>query len=291
MNPAAVLRSSARALKELLLENSLEFLPARRVWRQYSWARLRRDAVAGLNVALLAVAQGLAFAAMAGVPIAHGLTCAAVASLVGPLLSSSRHTILGPTNATAFLVFSGMTLLPAADREEMLPVIIFMAGAMLVVAAYCRLADLLQYVSRSVVVGYLAGCALLIMANQLAPVLGCRPPAEPPLSPGWSPGWSPAYPRCSGRPWSFRPSRWRAFRSAPSMAAAPDVCARVWPRARPPGCCWRAGRWMSTPCRPSPRDLVPAMPDLSDPSVWGRLSPLIGLARSPSPLSPRSKAP
>jgi SulP family sulfate permease len=279
MNPAAVLRSSARALRGLLLENSLEFLPARRVWRQYSWARVRRDAVAGVNVALLAVAQGLAFAAMAGVPIAHGLTCAAVASLVGPLLSSSRHTILGPTNATAFLVFSGMTLLPAADREEMLPVIIFMAGAMLVLAAYCRLADLLQYVSRSVVVGYLAGCALLIMANQLAPVLGVPTVGGATTFAGLVAG---LIPRLSEVQWPA------LVISAVTLAVHLGLRHR-WPRLPTFALALAAGaatglllaRWqvdVDTLPAFTAADLVPAMPDLSDPSVWGRLSPLIGLS-------------
>jgi len=279
MNPANVLRSSARALREVLLENSLEFLPARRVWRHYSWLRLRRDTVAGFNVALLAVAQGLAFAAMARVPISHGLTCAAVASLVGPLLSSSRHTILGPTNATAFLVFSGMALLPTADREEMLPVVIFMAGALLVVAAYCRLADLLQYVSRSVVVGYLAGCALLIMANQLAPMLGLPAGSGATTFAGLIASLLPRLPD----------TQWPDLTVSAATLAFYFGTRRLWPHLPSFALALAGGatagallNYFDQPVETltafSARDLVPAMPDLSDPSVWSRLNPLMGLA-------------
>jgi SulP family sulfate permease len=279
MNLANVLRSSARAAKGLLLENSLEFLPARRLWRHYSWSRLRRDLLAGLNVALLAIAQGLAFAAMAGVPIAHGLTCAAVASLVGPLLSSSRHTILGPTNATAFLVFSGLALLPAADREAMLPVLIFLAGALLVIAAYCRLADLLQYVSRSVVVGYLAGCALLIVANQLGPVLGLTSASGATTFAGLVAGLVPHLPEV----------QWPALLISAITLAVHVALRRRWPRMPTFALALAAGaltgallqQWhvpVSTLPAFTTRDLLPAMPDLSDPSVWARLSPLVGLA-------------
>ncbi|MFN0125614.1 MAG: SulP family inorganic anion transporter [Verrucomicrobiales bacterium] len=279
MNPAAALRSSVRALRGALLENALEFLPARRAWRLYSWNRLRRDGVAGFNVALLAVAQGLAFAAMAGVPISHGLTCAAVASLIGPLLSSSRHTILGPTNATAFMVFSGVALLPSSDGQEMLPVLIFMAGAMLVVAAYCRLADLLQYVSRSVIVGYLAGCALLIIANQLPPALGLPSAEDATTFAGLIAALIPHLPD----------AYWPALAVSAATLAVHFGLRLRWPRlptfamalaagAAIGALLARAGHPVDTLPSFTASDLAPAMPDLADPAVWGRLSPLMGLS-------------
>ena len=279
MNVAAALRSSARAARGLLLESSLELLPARRVWRHYSWSKLHHDMAAGLNVALLAVAQGLAFAAMAGVPISHGLTCAAIASLVGPLLSSSRHTILGPTNATAFLVFSGLSFLPASERVDMLPVLIFLAGTLLVIAAYCRLADLLQYVSRSVIVGYLAGCALLIIANQLAPALGVSPAAGATTFAGLIAGLIASLPSV----------QWPALALSALTLGTHLLLRRRWPRlptfalALAAGALAGAGlKALDLPIDTLPafttRDLVPAIPNLSDPAVWSRLSPLVGLA-------------
>ena len=279
MNVAAALRSSARAARGLLLESSLELLPARRVWRHYSWSKLHHDMAAGLNVALLAVAQGLAFAAMAGVPISHGLTCAAIASLVGPLLSSSRHTILGPTNATAFLVFSGLSFLPASERDDMLPVLIFLAGTLLVIAAYCRLADLLQYVSRSVIVGYLAGCALLIIANQLAPALGVSPAAGATTFAGLIAGLIASLPSV----------QWPALALSALTLGTHLLLRRRWPRlptfalALAVGALAGAGlKALDLPVDTLPafttRDLVPAIPNLSDPAVWSRLSPLVGLA-------------
>ena len=279
MNVAAALRSSARAARGLLLESSLELLPARRVWRHYSWSKLHHDMAAGLNVALLAVAQGLAFAAMAGVPISHGLTCAAIASLVGPLLSSSRHTILGPTNATAFLVFSGLSFLPASERDDMLPVLIFLAGTLLVIAAYCRLADLLQYVSRSVIVGYLAGCALLIIANQLAPALGVSPAAGATTFAGLIAGLIASLPSV----------QWPALALSALTLGTHLLLRRRWPRlptfalALAAGALAGAGlKALDLPIDTLPafttRDLVPAIPNLSDPAVWSRLSPLVGLA-------------
>jgi sulfate permease, SulP family len=172
MTLAKRVRGLAQEVKKFVQDSSLDLLPARAQFRGYSWRHLQRDGAAGLNVALLAIAQGVAFATMAGLPPSYGLTCAAVASLVGPLLASSRYTILGPTNATAFLIFSAMAALPEGHRIEMMPVLIFVAGLVLILGSFLRLADLVQYVSRSVVVGYLAGSALLIAANQMRHLFG-----------------------------------------------------------------------------------------------------------------------
>lgn len=128
----------------------------------------------GLNVALLAFPQGMAYALVAGLPIFYGITCSIVASIIAPLVSSSRHTILGPTNATAFMIFSFFVSYPelAAIKITLMPLVVMLAGLLLIVGAYLRMADLIQYISRTVVIGYISGAALLIIVNQLRHVLG-----------------------------------------------------------------------------------------------------------------------
>jgi SulP family sulfate permease len=125
-------------------------------------------------VALLAIPQGIAYAAIAELPISFGIICSAVASIVAPLFAGSRHTILGPTNATAFMLFSFFAAEQAlAPREvELIPLLVLMIGVFCLVGGILKAADLLQYVSRSVLVGYLTGAAVLIMANQLKHVFG-----------------------------------------------------------------------------------------------------------------------
>lgn len=281
MRATAVLRSVSRGVRAFLLDNTLEMLPARKHWRHYSWARFRRDLTAGFNVSLLSIAQGLAFASLAGVPIAHGLTCAAVASLVGPLLASSRHTILGPTNATSFLVFSGLASLPPAERAEMLPVLVFFAGALQVVGAYFRLADLLHYVSRTVIVGYLAGSALLIIAAQMEGVVGLPRPDDQPRAATFFGLVRQAVTHVQEMHWSsllialltwvvYAGLRWKrpglpAFAIALVAGSLAGGGLRV------------GGVEVETLQGFTLHDLLPVMPDLSDPAVWDRLNPLFGL--------------
>ena len=84
----------------------LDPLPIRGPLRRYNSTKFGQDFRAAINVALLALPQGMAYAAIAELPIAYGIACSAVAAIVAPFFSGSRHTILGPTNATAFMIFS-----------------------------------------------------------------------------------------------------------------------------------------------------------------------------------------
>src|SRR5262249_32772309 len=72
---------------------------------RYGWAPLRRDALAGLTVAAVAVPQAMAYALLAGVSPAIGLYTAIVMAALGSLFGSSAHLINGPTNAISLVVF------------------------------------------------------------------------------------------------------------------------------------------------------------------------------------------
>ncbi len=169
-------RSWLRRVRASIAENPLDPLPIRGPLRRYNREKFRADAHAGINVALLALPQGMAYAAIAELPIVYGIACSAVAAIVAPLFSGSRHTILGPTNATAFMVFSffGIGALGGSPERvvQLMPLLCLMVGLFCVIGAILKVADLLQYISRSVLVGYITGAATLITANQLKHLLG-----------------------------------------------------------------------------------------------------------------------
>ena len=167
-------RRFAREVRAFVFDNNLELLPIRKGFHGYSLGALRGDTRAGLNVALLAFPQGMAYATVAGLPIYYGITCSIIAAIIAPLCSGSSHTILGPTNATAFMVFSYFAAHPELGEKQLLlmPLLVLMVGLLLIFGAFLRMADMIQYISRTVVVGYIAGAALLIIANQIKHVLG-----------------------------------------------------------------------------------------------------------------------
>jgi len=168
-------RNLFHGILHFLCGNGLDWFPARKSIRTYEIGRFKRDSRASINVAILCLSQGIAFAAIANLPIYYGILCASIAPIVAPLFSHSRHTILGPTNATALMVFSFF----AASHETLtkdpltyMPLLIFMVGALSLIGALFKVADLLQYVSRSVLVGYITGAAVLILTNQTKHILG-----------------------------------------------------------------------------------------------------------------------
>ncbi|MCB1231286.1 MAG: SulP family inorganic anion transporter [Verrucomicrobiae bacterium] len=166
-----------RAAK-FLAENELRPFPIKDGFRGYDGKSFHADLRAGINVALLGFPQGMAYAAIAELPIQYGIVSAAIAAIVAPLFAGSRHTILGPTNATAFMVFSSMAMFSDPERLRLMPMIVLLIGLLLVVGALFRVADLIQYISRSVVVGYITAAAILIIANQIKHALGIVIPME-----------------------------------------------------------------------------------------------------------------
>lgn len=154
------------------MDAPLDPLPLRRMLRGYHWAKFRADMKAGANVALLDIPQSMAYAAVAGLPLQFGTMCSAIAGSLGALFGGSRFTVLGPTNATAFMIFSYFAAEPHLERTQLMPLLVFMVGALLILGAWLRVAELAQYISRAVIVGYVTGAALLIIVNQLPSVLG-----------------------------------------------------------------------------------------------------------------------
>ena len=161
-----------KAVKEHGEGRPLDPFPLRTTLKGYSAAWFKADLRGGTDGALLAVPQGIAFAVIAGLPLSYGITCSAVACIVGALLMSSRHAIYGPTNATAFMVASFFASYPHLNEIEAMPMLVFLVGTLLVLGAIFRVADLGQYISRSVVVAYLAGAGVQMIVHQLPTVMG-----------------------------------------------------------------------------------------------------------------------
>ncbi len=159
----------------LVARSNLKFFPNRFRFQKYDAFAFRQDLKAGINVALLTFPLGMAYAMIAGLPVQFGIYGSAVAAIVGPFFFSSRFLISGPSNATAVLVLSSFLLLRSQfEISEVMPLFLFMVGSFLVIGALVGVAGLVQYVSRTVVTGYITAASLHIMVNQLQNVLGYK---------------------------------------------------------------------------------------------------------------------
>ena len=154
--------------------NTLKLIPLRQTLAGYQVGYLSGDLRAGLNVALLAFPQGMAYALIAGLPIQYGIYGSAIAAMVAPIFAKSHFITVGPTNATSVMLLSAFASLGIVGAEKlgMAPLLILMVGLFVVIGAYFKVANLVQYISRSVITGYITAAALLIITNQIPKSLG-----------------------------------------------------------------------------------------------------------------------
>lgn len=154
----------------------INFFPAIGVLKRCNRKDLPGDLRAGINVALLAFPQSIAYSLIAGLPAQYGLISSGVGAVTGPLFSGSRFIVLGPTNATAILIFSGFASVGLSGGEVFtaLPLFILLVGFFQILGAIARLSVLINYISRTVITGYVSAAAALIMMNQVQNALGFR---------------------------------------------------------------------------------------------------------------------
>ncbi|MGW3046011.1 SulP family inorganic anion transporter [Kitasatospora sp. NPDC001159] len=150
-------------------------LPGLAVLRRYRGEWLRGDLSAGLTVAAYLVPQVMAYATVAGLPPAAGLWAILPAILVYAVLGSSRLLSVGPESTTALMTATVVGPLAGGDPGRyaaLAAALAVVVGALCLVAWTARLGFVADMLSRPVLVGYLAGVALLMLADQLTRLTG-----------------------------------------------------------------------------------------------------------------------
>ena len=141
----------------------------------YRRAWLRGDLLAGVTVAAYLVPQVMAYAGVAGLPPVAGLWAILPALVLYAVLGSSRLLSVGPESTTALMTATVVGPLAAGDpdRYAVLAAALALAvGLLCVAASAARLGFLADLLSRPVLVGYLAGVALIMMVDQLPRLTG-----------------------------------------------------------------------------------------------------------------------
>ncbi|MBL8790039.1 MAG: sodium-independent anion transporter [Rhizobiales bacterium] len=134
----------------------------------YSLAFFRKDALAGLTVAIVALPLSMAIAIASHAPPAAGLFTAIVGGFLISALGGSRFQIGGPAGAFIVLVSS------IIDTHGMdgLMIATMMAGLIMIIGGLLRLGSLVRHVPHAVTVGFTAGIAVIIFASQIHDLLG-----------------------------------------------------------------------------------------------------------------------
>ena len=149
------------------------------VWREPG--ALRADALAGLTGAIVVLPQGVAFATLAGLPPQYGLYAAMLPCIVAAIFGSSRLMVTGPANAislTTVALVAPLAMAGSARYVELVLTLTFLVGAMQLLAGLAKAGRLIEKVPHSVIVGFTAGAAVLIVNNQLWPLLAIASPGS-----------------------------------------------------------------------------------------------------------------
>ncbi|ACG78728.1 xanthine/uracil permease family protein [Phenylobacterium zucineum HLK1] len=134
----------------------------------YGAEALKRDAMAGLTVAILALPLSMAIAVASGVSPERGLWTAIVGGFLVSALGGSRYQIGGP--AGAFIVLVAATV--AKFGIEGLLLTVLLSGLMLTIVGLLRLGSLIRHIPHEVTVGFTAGIAVTILASQIKDLAG-----------------------------------------------------------------------------------------------------------------------
>lgn len=151
------------------------FAPGLRALLGYRRADLSHDLIAGLSVAAVALPVGVAYALLAGFSPVVGLYVSILPLVIYALFGTSRQLMVGPDAATCALVAAAVTPLAAGDPQTYLALTMLMttlAGLMCIGASFLRLGALADFLSRPILVGFLNGISLYILAGQLGKLLG-----------------------------------------------------------------------------------------------------------------------
>src|SRR4051794_4631212 len=143
--------------------------------RPVSRKRMLPEALAGATLAALAVPEVLGYARIAGMPVVTGLYTMLAPMVVFAVLCSSRHLVVAADSATAALLLAGLTGLAAAGSPRYVALagtVALVVAVLLVLARVVGVGFLANFLSRTVLVGFLTGVGITVAIGQLGDLLG-----------------------------------------------------------------------------------------------------------------------
>ena len=139
-------------------------------------ASVPSELIAGATLAALAIPETMGYAAMAGMPVITGLYTIVVPLFLFAIFGSSRHLVVGADSATAVVLAAGLVGMGAVSGSPQYVALAGLAALMvavvLVAARALRLGFIANFLSRSVLIGFLTGVGIQVAMGQLHGVLG-----------------------------------------------------------------------------------------------------------------------
>lgn len=151
--------------------------------------RVPADVAAGATLAALGIPEVMGYTAIAGMPVITGLYTILIPIAVFALLGSSRHLVVGADSATAAIMAAGLAgLAPLASPQyvQLAGALAIITGLLLILARVARLGFIADFLSRSVLIGFLTGVGIQVALGQFGDMLGIPAPTFTKTWPGSS---------------------------------------------------------------------------------------------------------
>ncbi len=138
-------------------------------------SEISAEVIAGITLAALAIPEVMGYTKIAGTPVITGLYTLLVPMVLFAIFGSSRHLVVGADSATAAILASALVGIAATGSHEytaLAGVLALMSAGLLILARVVRLGFMADFLSRTVLIGFLTGVGVQVALGEISGMLG-----------------------------------------------------------------------------------------------------------------------
>ena len=138
-------------------------------------SQVMTDILAGVTLAALAIPEVMGYTKISGTPVVTGLYTILIPLILYALFGASRHLVVGADSATAAILAGSLAGIATPGSAEWLALagtLALLAAAFLFLASLARLGFLADFLSRTVLVGFLSGVGIQVCAGEIPGMFG-----------------------------------------------------------------------------------------------------------------------
>ena len=133
------------------------------------------EIIAGFTLAALAIPEVMGYTKIAGMPVITGLYTMLIPMILFALFGSSRHLVVSADSATAAMLAAGMVGIASTGSDEYVALagaLALMAAFFLILARLIGLGFMANFLSRTVLIGFLTGVGIQVASGEISGILG-----------------------------------------------------------------------------------------------------------------------
>ncbi|MFY9801198.1 MAG: SulP family inorganic anion transporter, partial [Methanoregula sp.] len=142
------------------------------------------DIIAGISLAALAIPEVMGYAKIAGMPVVSGLYTMLIPLALFALFGSSRHLVVGADSATAAILAAALVTMALPESPHYVALagmVALLAAGFLILSRIFRLGFIADFLSRSVLIGFLTGVGIQVALGQIPGMFGIPEAVQNPI--------------------------------------------------------------------------------------------------------------